>query len=447
MYIPIKERIIIALDVPSLDEAVGWAGKLKPEVGIFKAGMQLCNAAGTPNVLKAMKWIGVQVFVDEKFHDIPNTVGQAAKTVSGLGATFFNVMASGGVDMMLAAEENKGDAKLLAVTVLTSREENEAHLSLGGPIKAKVLQFAREGKLAGVDGYILSPQEVEFLQKRKELFLYYEPEFITPGVRPIGTAVNDQKRYDTAYRSVFLGATRIVVGRPVLKADDPLAVVRQLKEEIFKALRDRWLMSLFDAEKKHVKFGAFKLKLHELHPEAPLSPVYINMREMQQSIIDRMAELMYEISMAQDLRYDYVIGIPKAGEPIAEAFCRLAGKPMLKMVKQEATAVGGRKITSTIIGKFEPGKKVLLIDDLITQADTKLEAFAGVEANGLMAMDLLLGMDREQGGVEILQDQGKNVYAVSKLKDSLNLFVREEKIDEAKKKEVIEYLDANRVTV
>lgn len=214
-------------------------------------------------------------------------------------------------------------------------------------------------------------------------------------------------------------------------------------KDILQTLHDQWLINLFDCG--HVKFGAFKLKLHEAHPEAPLSPVYINLREMRQSIIDELAELMYEITAKYAIRYDYVIGIPKAGEPIAEAFCRLAGKPLLKLVKQEATGTEGRKITSTIIGEFEPGKRVLLIDDLITQADTKLEAFAGVEANWLLAVDLLLGMDRQQGGVEILESRGKNVYAVSKLKESLDLFVREGKIDEVKKAEVIKYLDDNRV--
>lgn len=217
-----------------------------------------------------------------------------------------------------------------------------------------------------------------------------------------------------------------------------------MKEEIFQEFRDDWLISLFDAEKKHIKFGAFKLKLHETHPDAPLSPIYINLREMDKSIINWMAELMHEIAKRQGLQYDYVIGIPKAGEPIAEAFCKLTGRPILKLVKQEATAVEGRKITSTIIGAFKQGKRVLLVDDLITQADTKLEAFAAVEENyQLVAAGLLIGMDRQQGGVEILKRQGRNVYAVSKLKDALDLFVGEGKIDEAKKAEVIAYLDAN----
>ncbi len=139
--------------------------------------------------------------------------------------------------------------------------------------------------------------------------------------------------------------------------------------------------------------------------------------------------------------FDYVIGVPKAGEPIGTALAKALGKPHIRIEKIETD--GGRKITSNILDPFEKGKKVLVVDDLITKAHTKREAIESIEANGLEVVATVVLYDREQGGIEELNSIGRKVYAVSRLSDTLDFFVREKKIMQAKKDEVMEYIATN----
>src|SRR3989344_6465906 len=164
-----KDRIIVALDVDSLDKAEVLVKRLSPHIGFSKVGLELLTAEGAPRVVNSIQTLGGLVFYDGKFDDIPNTVAGAAKAVAKMGVKMFNVHASAGIDAMMAAVANKGESLVLAVTVLTSREENDANLTFGGPTKARVLQFAREAKLAGCDGIVCSPQELKLIRSRKEL--------------------------------------------------------------------------------------------------------------------------------------------------------------------------------------------------------------------------------------------------------------------------------------
>lgn len=233
----VKDRIIVALDVDSLGKAQRLVEELAPHVGCFKVGLELVTAAGAPQVIDFVHCLGGLVFYDGKFCDIPNTVGGAAKVVAGLNVKMFNVHASCGIEAMSAAVANKGSSLVLAVTVLTSLEENNAHLIFGGPSKAKVLQFARDAKIAGVDGVICSPQELELLGKQVELGDLMK---ITPGIRPEWASVGDQKRVMTPGEAVKAGATAIVIGRPItkppLEIGSPSNAVRLIIGEIEQAL-------------------------------------------------------------------------------------------------------------------------------------------------------------------------------------------------------------------
>ena len=228
-----KDRIIVALDVDSLDKAKSLVESLAPHVGCFKVGLELLTAVGGPKVVEFVHSLGGQVFYDGKFDDIPNTVGGAAKAVAGLNVKMFNVHASAGVEAMMAAVANKGQALVLAVTVLTSLEENNAHLIFGGPSKAKVLQLARDAKIAGCDGIICSPQELELLGKQKELGSLLK---VTPGVRPEWAAAGDQKRIMTPAEAIRAGATALVIGRPITKPPAeigaPVDAAKKIAEEI-----------------------------------------------------------------------------------------------------------------------------------------------------------------------------------------------------------------------
>lgn len=192
---------------------------------------------GAPKVIEFIHSLGGQVFYDGKFDDIPNTVGRASKAVAGMNVWMFNVHASAGIETMISAVSNKGQSLVLAVTVLTSLEENNANLIFGGPSKAKVLQFARDIKLAGCDGIICSPQELELLDRQKELKNLLK---ITPGVRPEWASTSDQKRVMTPAEAVKTGATALVIGRPITKPPEKIGTavdaVKKIEEEIATAL-------------------------------------------------------------------------------------------------------------------------------------------------------------------------------------------------------------------
>ena len=228
-----KDRIIVALDVDSLDKARSLVESLAPHVGCFKVGLELLTAVGAHKVIEFVHSLGGQVFYDGKFDDIPNTVGGAAKTVVGFNVKMFNVHASAGVEAMMATVANKGQSLVLAVTVLTSLEENNVYLIFGGPSKAKVLQLARDAKLAGCDGIICSPQELELLGKQKELDSLLK---VTPGVRPEWAAIGDQKRIMTPAEAIKAGATALVIGRPITKPPTeigtPVDAAKRIADEI-----------------------------------------------------------------------------------------------------------------------------------------------------------------------------------------------------------------------
>lgn len=229
----VKDKIIVALDIDSLDKAKPLVESLSPYVGCFKVGLELLTAIGAPRVVDFIHSLGGQVFFDGKFCDIPNTVGKATKAVSSLRVKMFNVHASAGIEAMMAAVANKGQSLVLAVTVLTSLDEDNAHLIFGAPSKAKVLQMARDAKIAGCDGIICSPRELEFLGKQRELDGLLK---ITPGVRPSFAAAGDQKRILTPHEAIKAGATSLVIGRPITnppaEIGTPVDAVKKIADEL-----------------------------------------------------------------------------------------------------------------------------------------------------------------------------------------------------------------------
>ncbi len=230
-----KSRIIVALDVDSLDRARTLVESLAPHVGCFKVGLELLTAVGGPMVVQLVHALGGRVFYDAKFNDIPNTVADAAKAAAGLKVKMFSVHASMGIEAMRAAVDNRGHSFVLAVTVLTSLDENDSHLIFGSPSKAKVLQLARAAQLARCDGVICSPQELELLGKQKELRGLLR---ITPGVRPKWASADDQKRIMTPAEAIKAGASALVIGRPITKPPDgmtPVEAVKRITDEIAEA--------------------------------------------------------------------------------------------------------------------------------------------------------------------------------------------------------------------
>jgi orotidine-5'-phosphate decarboxylase len=232
-----KDRLIVALDVETLTEAERLVDRLQGLVTRFKIGSQLFTAAG-PAAVECVQKRGAEVFLDLKFHDIPNTVAAAAREAARLGVLMFNVHASGGRAMMTAAATGAAAARnlgvrrpiVLAVTVLTSLDRAALGRELGvaASVEGHVLHLAGMAAEAGLDGCVASPNEIGALRTNRG------PAWVivTPGVRPAGSAAGDQSRIATPRAAVQAGAHYLVVGRPIAAATDPVAAAAAILEEM-----------------------------------------------------------------------------------------------------------------------------------------------------------------------------------------------------------------------
>jgi len=208
-----RSRIIVALDVRLISDAIKIAEELAGEVGGFKIGLELLTSEGAPRVVSALSQLGVRIFYDGKFNDIPNTVGAATKAVADLGVWMLDVHASSGIDALRACVHNKASALAVAVTVLTSLGDDRVADIFGAPPSVKVLRFARLAVEAGMDGVVCSPHELLALKEHREV---RDLLTVVPGVRPSWAAAGDQARVMTPSDAVRQGADYIVVGRPIL---------------------------------------------------------------------------------------------------------------------------------------------------------------------------------------------------------------------------------------
>ena len=224
-------RVIVPLDFPTLAKAAGMATRLIGHVAAVKIGKQLFTAEG-PAAIRAMHDLGFRVFLDLKYHDIPNTVASAVEAAKAHGVWLLNVHASGGASMMraaAAAAAGPGRPLVIGVTVLTSLSEEEYRAATGTSrtLEEQVKHLAREAQAAGLDGVVASPQEIRAIRGQ------CGPDFliVTPGVRPADAALNDQQRVMTPGEAVRAGADYLVVGRPITGAPDPVAAAQRIAAE------------------------------------------------------------------------------------------------------------------------------------------------------------------------------------------------------------------------
>ncbi len=243
----IRHRLIFALDVETFDEAERLVQLLAKDVGVFKVGKQLFLHSG-PEVVRMIQRHGSDVFLDLKFHDIPNTVAKAGIAAARLGVRFFDVHASGSSEMMERTQAEVARAcrreglrrpKILAVTVLTSLGRADLRrVGVDDEVEHQVVRLARLARRAGLDGVVASPLEIARIRREcGRGFL-----IVTPGVRPASAGVDDQKRVMTPGEAMRVGADYLVVGRPIRDATDPLAVMREVVADMargFLAARTR----------------------------------------------------------------------------------------------------------------------------------------------------------------------------------------------------------------
>ena len=226
-------KVVVALDFNNQQDALSFVDKVSPSDCRLKVGKEMFTHFG-PEFVKVLTDKGFDVFLDLKFHDIPNTVAKAVTAAAELGVWMVNVHASGGSEMMKKAKEALvpyGDKAplLIAVTVLTSMSEHDLQ-GIGIDLSAKehVLNLAALTKSAGLDGVVCSAQEAEMLKAE----LGQSFQLVTPGIRPAGSNNDDQKRIMTPEQAVSIGVDYLVIGRPITQADDPAKVLREINQSL-----------------------------------------------------------------------------------------------------------------------------------------------------------------------------------------------------------------------
>jgi len=240
-----RKRLIVALDVSSRKEAFHFVRLLQDKVGAYKIGMQLYNSEG-PDMVEYIQLYGGNVFVDLKFHDIPNTVAQTSRVMARRQAFMYTLHASGGSKMMRASADAAADEAALlgtekpislGVTVLTSMSQDEfnGEIGINGSIRDHVVGLAKMAKESGLSGVVCSPQEISAIRACcGEDFI-----IVTPGVRPAWAATDDQSRIMTPKEAIANGSSYLVVGRPITKAEDPAHAADLIVEEMAEALAEK----------------------------------------------------------------------------------------------------------------------------------------------------------------------------------------------------------------
>jgi orotidine-5'-phosphate decarboxylase len=225
-------KIIVALDFPQVQPALDLVARLEPSLCRLKVGKELFTAAG-PQLVEKLMQRGFEVFLDLKFHDIPNTTAQACKAAASLGVWMVNVHALGGRKMMEAARDAVASSahppKLIAVTVLTSMaQEDLAGIGIAATPAEMVLRLAKLAQDSGLDGVVCSAQEAAMLRQ------HCGSNFclVTPGIRPADAAADDQSRIMTPAAALKNGSSYLVIGRPVTRAADPLLALQNISREI-----------------------------------------------------------------------------------------------------------------------------------------------------------------------------------------------------------------------
>lgn len=230
------DRLIVALDVPTAAQARELAAQLRGTCRWVKVGLELYLAAGTAMV-DELAAQGFSIFLDLKFHDIPNTVAGAVRSAASMGVSLLTVHAAGGPAMLSAAAEaaatSPNSPRLLAVTVLTSMDRLQlAAIGIEASAAEQVLRLARTATASGIQGLVCSAEEVRLLRQE----LGGDTQLVVPGIRPAGAAVGDQKRIATPGDAIRAGASKLVVGRPITQAANPAKAAQAILDEIASAI-------------------------------------------------------------------------------------------------------------------------------------------------------------------------------------------------------------------
>lgn len=227
-----ESKIVVALDFPSLQLAENFVDQLEPGLCKLKIGKELFAVGGAGFVEKCVG-LGFDVFLDLKYHDIPNTVAKACEAAAKMGVWMINVHAMGGSQMMKAAKKAIQNSKhqpiIIAVTVLTSMEQSDlAEIGMSGTPEENVIRLAKLAHASELDGVVCSAHEVGLIRQE----VGQDFCLVTPGIRPEGSAVNDQKRIMTPKEALTAGSSYLVIGRPITQSDNPIKVLKNINKQV-----------------------------------------------------------------------------------------------------------------------------------------------------------------------------------------------------------------------
>jgi orotidine-5'-phosphate decarboxylase len=226
-----ENKIIVALDVATREQALALVNQLHQQISCFKIGLQLYTAEG-PEIVRAVRATGANIFLDLKLHDIPNTVARSIESASALGAQLLTIHLSGGAEMIRAAiTARKGNVSVLGVTVLTSANDRTlGEVGINDSVDKQVLRLARLGVENGIDGIVASSHEIKMLREE----FGDKIKIVVPGIRPGWADVGDQKRTMTPREAIDAGADYLVIGRPITAHADPREALERILRELAK---------------------------------------------------------------------------------------------------------------------------------------------------------------------------------------------------------------------
>jgi len=405
-----KDRIIVALDVDSLDKAVGLVKQLHPYVGGFKIGLELITSVGGPKAIEAVSQAGGAVFYDAKFKDIPNTVAGAARGATRPDVKMFNVHCFGGKEMMEKAREaSKKKAQelgierplVLGVTVLTSldykallamklvrdfnyADEKEQKDAERNEVECLVKELALLAQEARLDGVVASAQEVKLLRQ------WCQPEFliVTPGIRPIWAAAGDQKRITTPADAIKAGANYLVIGRPITnppkEIGSPVEAVKRIVAEIeatqYRALTIQEVLTIFG------KMGAIYDEDHFVYTKGGHGKAYVNKDDIYPDP-DQLSALCKEIAFQTwGLGVQAVAGPTVGGVLVSQWVAywlrRFTGDEKIIAVFADESDEKGQRILKRGYGSRVAGKKVLVVEDVINTGGSAAATVKAVQGAG-----------------------------------------------------------------
>lgn len=383
-----KEKLIIALDFNSMNEATKLIDELGEEAIFYKVGLELFLYT-KGEIIEYLASKNKKVFLDLKFHDIPNTTAMASLFAAKQNIFMFNVHTSGGKRMMEKTVEeikkiNKNNL-IIGVTVLTSLSENDIKnmFSSNLALKDLAVNWAKLGKEAGLDGVVCSPKEANIIKKE------YGENFITvcPGVRPKWADINDQERTMTPKEAIENGCDYIVVGRPITRSDDRVKACKMIIEEIAEGIENnKNLKSVLIAEAL-LETNAVQLNIKNpfTFVSGIKSPIYCDNRyiigfpKCRKIIVDAFVDIL------KNKDFDIVGGTATAGIPWASFIAYELNKPLCYIRAEKKEHGKGKQIE----GAECKGKKLILIEDLISTGSSSIKAFESAKEDGAIGLEII----------------------------------------------------------